>query len=122
MQYRSLESSLLEKPEAVKEFPFGPETAVFKVAGKMFSLTSWQADPLSVNLKCDPDDAYALPALYPAVQPGYHMSKDHWNTVTLDGSIPEDAVLRMIDESYALVVKGLRKTDRLRLQALIDGS
>ena len=122
MQYRSLESYLLDKPEAVKEFPFGLETAVFKVVGKMFALTAWQADPLSVNLKCDPDDAYALRSLYPAVQPGYHMNKDHWNTVILDGSIPEEVILRMIDESYVLVVQGLRKADRLRLQSLLHES
>ena len=122
MQYSSLEQILLAKPEAVKEFPFGPDTAVFKVGGKLFALTAWQADPLRVNLKCHPDDANALRSLYPSVLPGYHMNKDHWNTVILDGTIPHEAVLHMIDESYALVVAGLRKADRLRLQALSDGS
>ncbi len=77
MHYDALEEILLSKPEAVKEFPFGPETAVFKVAGKMFAGTPWQENLLTVNLKCYPDDADALRALYPAVQPGYHMNKDH---------------------------------------------
>lgn len=84
MEYQRLERYLLAEPGAVKEFPFGPEAAVFKVVGKMFALVPWQDDPLSITLKCDPDEAIALRVRYDAIIPGYHMNKEHWNTVTLD--------------------------------------
>lgn len=106
------------KPAARETFPFGEETLVFKVMGKMFALTSLDSAVLSVNLKCDPDWSLILREHYTAVKPGYHMNKRHWNTVTLDGSIPDDEVWEMVDHSYRLVVNGLRKADRERLAAL----
>ena len=118
MEYQTLERCLLDRPETAKEFPFGPETAVFKVAGKVFALVPWQNDPLTINLKCDPDEAIALRDAYDAVQPGYHMNKEHWNTILLNDSLPEGLLLKMIDDSYRLVVAGLRKVDRDKLQTM----
>ena len=106
------------KPGTVETFPFDDETLVFKVLGKMFALTNIKAAELSVNLKCDPDWAMILREHYPAVQPGYHMNKRHWNTVIIDGSIAEDEVWEMIDHSYHLVVNGLKKADRQKLTVI----
>jgi predicted DNA-binding protein (MmcQ/YjbR family) len=98
--------------------PFGADTLVFKVLDKMFALVAWQADPLTINLKADPVDAVILRKQYPAVRPGYYMNKKHWNTVTLDGTVPDDEVRRMIDESYALVVKGMTRAQQAQLERL----
>jgi predicted DNA-binding protein (MmcQ/YjbR family) len=106
----SLRKKLLEKPGATEETPFGPEALVFKVRSKMFALIAWQESPLSLSLKCDPDEALFLRDLYPAVRPGYHLNKRHWNSVTLDGSLPDAEIWRMIDDSYTLVVRGLPKS------------
>jgi predicted DNA-binding protein (MmcQ/YjbR family) len=99
----SLRAYLLAKEGSVEEQPFGPDALVFKVKDKMFALIAWREDPLSITLKCDPEEAQVLRRMYAAVQPGYHMNKRHWNTVTLDGSVPADEVHYMIDSSYALV-------------------
>ena len=102
-------------PGAVEDYPFGDDVAVFKVGGKMFALVMLAATPGSVNLKCDPDRALELRAMYAAVRPGYHMNKRHWNTVELDGTV-EDADLReMIDHSYELVLGRLPRSERARL-------
>lgn len=116
MEYQILESHLLSKKGSFKDFPFGPNAAVFKVAGKMFALVALNEKSLRITLKCDPDDADALRMMFDAVKPGYAMNKDHWNTIHLDGSIPEDILLNMIDASYALVVKKLAKADRFKLE------
>ena len=97
---------------AEETFPFGPETSVFKVGGKMFALVSLEGAPGSVNLKCDPALALELRERYAAVHPGYHQDKRHWNTVDLDGSIEDDELREMIDHSYALVVAGLPRAKR----------
>ncbi|MEU8676273.1 MmcQ/YjbR family DNA-binding protein [Streptomyces sp. NPDC048560] len=99
---------------SVEEFPFGPEASVFKVLGKMFALSVLDARPLTVNLKCDPDDAIRLREEYEAVAPGWHMNKRHWNTVTVSG-LPDRMVRELIEDSYDLVVAGLPKAERLRL-------
>ncbi|WP_425315586.1 MmcQ/YjbR family DNA-binding protein [Streptomyces nanshensis] len=105
----------MEFNASVEEFPFGPETSVFKVLGKMFALTSLDAQPLTVNLKCDPDDAVRLREEHPAaVVPGWHMNKRHWNTVTVSG-VPEKLLRELIEDSYDLVVAGLPRAERLRL-------
>lgn len=106
------------KPGVEETYPFGEETLVFKVMGKMFALTNVTWTELAVNLKCDPDWAMILRQHYAAVKPGYHMNKRHWNTVYLNGSVPEDEVWEMIDHSYRLVVKGLKKVDRRKLAAM----
>ena len=110
----------LNKKAAEKTFPFGPDTVVYKVMGKMFALHSSNepVDSPSVNLKCDPDWSIMLRQHYTAVAPGYHMNKKHWNTVTLDGTIPGDEIREMIDHSYTLVVKSLKRSDRDQLAEL----
>ncbi|WP_053661570.1 MmcQ/YjbR family DNA-binding protein [Streptomyces sp. MMG1121] len=101
---------------AVEDFPFNPETSVFKVLGKMFALTALGARPLTVNLKCDPDDAVRLRAEHEGlVVPGWHMNKRHWNTVTADGALPGRLLKELIEDSYDLVVAGLPRAERLRL-------
>ncbi|MEU1869324.1 putative DNA-binding protein (MmcQ/YjbR family) [Streptomyces ambofaciens] len=105
---------------AVEDFPFSPEISVFKVLGKMFALTSLDGRPLTVNLKCDPDDAIRLRREHPElIVPGWHMNKRHWNTVTVDGGpgggLPGRVVRELVEDSYDLVVAGLPRTERLRL-------
>lgn len=102
----------LGKPGAVETYPFDETTAVFKVKNKIFALSGQGVDPVSVNLKCDPDHAEALRSIYDAVKPGYHMDKRHWNTITFDGSIPDVQIKEMIDHSYELVVSKLSRQDR----------
>ena len=96
-------------------FPFGFETSVFKVAGKMFALSRLDANPLSVSLKCEPLLAEQLRAAHPAITAGYHLNKRHWNTVALDGSLPDQMIADMIEDSYDLVVAGLPLAQRERL-------
>lgn len=115
MNYDSAREYLLSKPEALLDYPFGPDVAVFKIRGKMFATLGEEDGIARTNLKCDPDEAAALRDIFPAVLPGYHMNKLHWNTVLLDGSVPVGELERMIDSSYALVVKTLRKADRMAL-------
>lgn len=105
----------LAKPGSVEDYPFGDGAAVFKVAGKMFALVALDGSPGSVSLKCDPDLAADLRQKYPAVTPGYHLNKRHWNTVTLDGSVPDEELLELIDHSYQLVVARLPRTERAGL-------
>ena len=101
---------------AVEDFPFNPETSVFKVGGKLFALSTLDRRPLTVNLKCDPEDAVRLRAGHPGlIVPGYHMNKRHWNTVTADGSLPDRLVRELVEDSYDLVVAGLPRAERLRL-------
>ncbi|MCB9421403.1 MAG: MmcQ/YjbR family DNA-binding protein [Ardenticatenaceae bacterium] len=116
MDLATLQTYLLAKKGTTEERPFGPEALVYKVMGKMFALVAWEADPLTISLKCNPDEALFLRDIYPAVRPGYHLNKRHWNTVTLDGSVPQKEFLRMIDDSYNLVVKGLTKAQRQALE------
>jgi predicted DNA-binding protein (MmcQ/YjbR family) len=104
----------LAKKGVTEEFPFGEETLVFKVCGKMFALTSVEEFD-SINLKCDPEEGATLREQYPAVEPGYHMNKKHWITVILDGSIKDTLLKSWIDTSYSLVVNGLSKRDQLSI-------
>jgi predicted DNA-binding protein (MmcQ/YjbR family) len=99
----------LSKSCATEGLPFGPTVLVFKVSGKMFALAALDDVPTTVNLKCDPDLALELRDRYEQVTPGYHMNKKHWNTVEIEAGIPDPEVRRMIDHSYDLVAKGLRK-------------
>ncbi|MEE1774321.1 MmcQ/YjbR family DNA-binding protein [Streptomyces sp. JV185] len=114
MTPQQLRAFCLDFNASAEEFPFGPETSVFKVLGKMFALTALDARPLTVNLKCDPDEAVRLREKYDGVVPGWHMSKRHWNTVTVSG-VPDRLLRELIEDSYDLVVAGLPKADRLRL-------
>jgi predicted DNA-binding protein (MmcQ/YjbR family) len=107
---------LLSRPDAFEDFPFGADVYVFKVVSKMFA-TLVESDGLArMNLKCDPTEALFLRDMFDAVLPGYHMNKTHWNTVLLDGSIPRGELERMIDRSFGLVVKSLKKTERTALE------
>jgi Uncharacterized protein conserved in bacteria len=99
----------LSKAQATESTPFGPDVLVFKVSGKMFALAALDEVPTALNLKCDPDLALDLRDRYEQVTPGYHMNKRHWNTVEIDGGIPDAELRKMIDHSYDLVAKRLRK-------------
>ncbi|WP_325101230.1 MmcQ/YjbR family DNA-binding protein [Marinomonas transparens] len=111
-----MKNYLLSKPEAEESYPFGPEPLVFKVQGKMFALFMVRNGNFCLNLKCDPDEAVQLRDIFPCVQAGYHMNKRHWNTVVLDNSLPMGEIERMVDNSYSLVVKGLKKSQREGLE------
>ncbi len=99
----------LDLPGAVEEFPFNPQTSVFKVRSKVFALSPLRARPLNVSLKCEPEIAEQLRAGHAAVVPGYHLNKRHWNTIEIDGSLDDRFVLDMVEDSYDLVVAGLPK-------------
>lgn len=103
-----------QKQGAQREYPFGPEPLVMKVAGKMFALFSSQ----SVSLKCDPIIAQNLREQHAAIQPGYHLNKKHWNSISIDGTLSEMELQEMIDHSYELVVASLTKLARLELSKL----
>jgi predicted DNA-binding protein (MmcQ/YjbR family) len=105
----------LALPGAREEFPFGQGVSVFMVERKMFALSMLARRPLKVNLKCDPELAPHLRLSYAAVEPGWHMNKRHWNTVTLDGSLPDRLVRDMVEDSYDLVVAKLPRVARQRL-------
>ena len=115
MNPAELRDQCLSFPGSEETFPFGPKTSVFKVAGKMFALSQLGADSLRVSLKCEPQLAEALRGAHAAVLPGYHLNKRHWNTVIIDGSLPDDAIRDMIEDSYDLVVS---KLPRVRRRAL----
>lgn len=115
MKLAKLKKYLSGKPGSKEDYPFGPDVLVYKVMGKIFALFSETNDPIRINLKCDPNEAIILRDMYQAVIPGYHMNKEHWNTVILDGTVPEEEIKKMIDESYRLVVKSLKKSDRERI-------
>ena len=107
----------LSKKGVTEEFPFDQNTLVFKVMGKMFALAD-VAEFESVNLKCDPEKAIELREEFPAIQPGYHMSKKHWNSVYLDGSLVDNFVFQLVDDSYNLVVNNLTKKVQAELSEL----
>ncbi|MBU0631416.1 MmcQ/YjbR family DNA-binding protein [bacterium] len=112
MELKKLEKILLSKAGALKEFPFGDDAMVFKVMGKMFALIAWQENPMRITLKSLPEDAIGYRELYECVKEGYYMNKKHWNTITLDGSMNDDVLFSMIDESYDLVVSKLTKKEK----------
>jgi len=102
----------LSKKGVTEHFPFDEDTLVFKVGGKMFALSSllqWEKGAPSVNLKCDPDRAQELRAEYDAIEPGYHMSKVHWNTIAVNQDAPDTLLKELMDHSYDLVFKSLAK-------------
>jgi predicted DNA-binding protein (MmcQ/YjbR family) len=116
MNLEDIRTYCLSKKGASGEYPFGPEYLVFKVMKKVFAIVAIDTHPLSMNLKCDPDDALAFRDIYPAIRPGYHMNKKHWNTIVFDGTIPDDFVYEMIDDSYDLVVKKLSVSARDKIK------
>ncbi|MFW2371759.1 MAG: MmcQ/YjbR family DNA-binding protein [Gammaproteobacteria bacterium] len=116
MDYKDAKHYFLSMPQTIEDYPFGPDVAVFKIKQKMFATLSRRNAIAQINLKCEPYRAAALRDVYEAVLPAYHMNKLHWNTIILDNSIPDDEIRRMVNHSYALVVKGLKKIEK---QALI---
>jgi predicted DNA-binding protein (MmcQ/YjbR family) len=111
MDAEQIREYCLAKKAVTEEFPFDEVTLVFKVRGKIFALLSLDGD-LSLNLKCEPSFALELREKFPAIQPGYHMNKKHWNTVFIDGSMSRSHIRQLIDHSYDMVVAGMSK--RLR--------
>ncbi|HUO71414.1 MAG TPA: MmcQ/YjbR family DNA-binding protein [Solirubrobacteraceae bacterium] len=105
---------------AQETFPFGPETSVYKVAGKIFALSRLGQRPLRVSVKCEPGLAEQLREAHAAVMPGYHLNKRHWNTVTIDGSLPDAMIGDMLEDSYDLVVSALSRAQRRALGWRID--
>jgi predicted DNA-binding protein (MmcQ/YjbR family) len=116
MNIEQIREYCLKKRGVTEEFPFDEETLVFKVAGKIFLLASLESIPLQINLKCDPEKAVELREEYESVQPGYHMNKKHWNTIIVNGSVSINKIFEWIDDSYNLVVEGLKKSDIKRLK------
>ncbi len=107
-----------KKKGVTQKFPFDEETLVLKVMGKIFLLASLEKIPLQINIKCSPEEAVELREKYEAVIPGYHMNKKHWNTVIVDNTIPPKNILSWIDNSYNLVVNGLKKFEKEELKNL----
>ncbi len=111
MNTSSLYAYLRQKAHVTEGFPFGENTLVLKVGGKIFAIVNLEEVPTRINLKCDPERAVELREEYDDIIPGYHMNKRHWNTVVLSGEIPSKLIKELIDHSYALVVSSLpRKT------------
>ena len=114
MRARGARAYCASRAGATCQYPFGPGVRVYKVRGKVFALVP-EAGPWSVSLKCDPVLARILRENHPAITPGYHLNKAHWNTVLLDGSVPAGLVREMITQSYDLVVRGLSAAERRSL-------
>ncbi len=115
MNIETISEYCLKKKGVTEDFPFDEDTLAIRVLNKIFLLASLEKVPLQINLKCDPEYAVELRERYESVQPGYHMNKSYWNTVIVDGSIPNTELKEMIDHSYEQVVKGLKKSERVSL-------
>jgi predicted DNA-binding protein (MmcQ/YjbR family) len=115
MDATDLRRCCLRHPGAIEDFPFGPEHSVFKVGGKIFAISALDRVPLDVSVKCEPELAVDLRNTYPAIRPGYHLNKRHWNTITVDGSLPDQLVRDLVEDSYDLVVSALPKRVRREL-------
>ena len=116
MNKKTVRTYCLTLPLVREDYPFGPDVQVFKIKEKLFALMTTRQGIERVNLKCDPEEAIILREIFEDVIPGYHMNKMHWNTIILSGSIPDGEIKRMIDRSYCLVVKKLKKIDRGSLE------
>lgn len=117
MNAESLRSHCLSKKGVEESQPFGPETLVYKVGGKIFLLIALEAVPLQFNAKCDPDAAIELREQWACVLPGYHMNKKHWNTIVVDGTVSDKHLLQWVDDSYNLVYESLPKRIKAELAA-----
>jgi predicted DNA-binding protein (MmcQ/YjbR family) len=119
MDIETFRNYCLSKKGVTEGLPFGPDTLVFKIMGKMFALASLDEVPLRVNLKCDPERALSLRGEYPErILPGYHMNKMHWNTLVLDGFLRKSIVFGLVDHSYNLVLQSLPKKLQQEFKAL----
>ena len=117
MDPNELRDLLLDHPAVTEEQPFGPDVIVYKVLGKMYALSAYES-PLTVNLKCEPNYALELRNQFEAVNPGFHMNKKHWNTVTIDGSISKETIQELIQHSCNQVVKGMTKKDQGKVKEM----
>ena len=115
MNVEEVRDYCLSKKSVTESTPFDDVTLVFKVAGKMFALLPLDEINLSINLKCEPEKAVSLREMYPSVKPGYHMNKNHWNTVYVDGTVEKKLILQWIDDSYQLVINTLPRKTRQTL-------
>jgi len=118
MDIDSFRSYCLAKPGTSEDMPFGPDVLTIRVMGKIFAFAGLDAVPLSVSLKTDPEHAIELREQYDAIRGAYHLNKKHWSSVRIDGSVPTKVITQMIDESYALVVSGLKRSERDLLATL----
>jgi predicted DNA-binding protein (MmcQ/YjbR family) len=114
MRFDRVRDYLLSLPGAAEDFPFGPENMVFRVGGKIFAILAYEETPARVNLKCEPSRALELRESFASVIPGYHMNKQHWNTVILDGELSDRQIKELADHSYAVVEASLSKSRRPR--------
>ncbi|HEY1825254.1 MAG TPA: MmcQ/YjbR family DNA-binding protein [Acidimicrobiales bacterium] len=122
MRTNTLASFLLRFPEVTEEWPFGPDVDVYKVDGKIFAILAPDDEPPQISLKCDPLLALELRNEYSAVSAGYHLNKDHWNTVRLDDTVPDGDLKQMIAHSYECVVRGMAKKARDRIALTYKGA
>ena len=112
MNIEQFRAYALAKPGTSEDFPFGEDTLVLRVAGKIFALTGLNSEQFTVNLKCEPDYAVELREQHTEVQPGWHMNKKHWNTVDFEGCLDDKTLRHLVDHSYEQVVKSLKKAER----------
>ena len=117
MNIETFRDFCLSKKGVTEDFPFDEETLVFKVMGKLFTLTNVDLFK-SVNLKCDPEWAIELREKYTAIKPGFHMNKKHWNTIEIDGSLSDSFIRQLISHSYDLVVEKLPKAMKVELEKI----
>ena len=118
MNLEELREYCISKKGVEETLPFGPETLVFKVMGKVFLLTGFENNPVQFNVKCNTEKVMELREHYSCVLPGYHMNKKHWNTIIADGTVPDKLLEQWITDSYNLVVEGLTKKDKEILKAM----
>ena len=115
MNIEELRAYCLSKPFVEETFPFDEETLVFKVMGKMFLLTGINGKPLHINVKCNPEKAIELREKYTYVLPGYHMNKQHWNTIICESTTNKKLLKQWIDDSYGLIVESLPKKAKIQM-------
>lgn len=118
MNIEEIREYCIAKPGVTESLPFNDTALVFKVMGKMFALLDLSDNSRGLTLKCDPEIAIELREEYPEVMPAWHMNKQHWNSVDVEGSAPEKKIREWIDHSYKLVVQGLKKKDREALDSI----
>jgi predicted DNA-binding protein (MmcQ/YjbR family) len=118
MNIEELRSFCIEKKGVEEGFPFGSDIIVFKVMGKVFLIADLQEQPLTFNVKCDPEKAVELRERYSCITPGYHMNKKHWNTIVSDGSVSSALIKEWVSDSYNCVIAKLPKAMKKELENL----
>jgi predicted DNA-binding protein (MmcQ/YjbR family) len=115
MNIENLAAYCLNKKGVKEDFPFDEVTLTMKVMGKIFAFLPLDAQPPQISLKCDPDRAIELREEYEDIQSAFHLNKKHWNAILLEGNVPSKLIYELVDHSYDLVVKGLKKSERMQL-------